>query len=71
MIEKALMWLVQAVLNWMALKAQKELTLIYVDKKDQKEFEKVNETNVEKYANAKDRLEKIKAAQNLLNRTTP
>lgn len=69
MIEKVLMWLAQAVLNWMALKLQKDATSLYNLAKEEEEFEKANTKNVEKYKNAKDRLEKIKAAQDLLNRT--
>jgi predicted nuclease with TOPRIM domain len=69
MLEKALMWLAQAVLNWMALKLQKKVVNLYELAKEEKEFEKTNTKNVEKYNAAKDRLEKIKAAQELLNRT--
>ena len=69
MIEKILMWLTQAVLNCMAAKAQKEVTRLYVLARAEKEFEETNQKNVEKYEAAKSRLEKIKAAEDLLNRT--
>jgi len=69
MLEKALMWLAQAVLTWMALKLQKEVTNLYDLAKDEKEFDETTKKNTEKYVNAKDRLDKIKAAQDLLNGT--
>lgn len=71
MLDKILMWVAQAVLNWMAAKAQTEVTKLYKDAQDEKEFEETNKTNVEKYNAAKDRFEKVKAAQDLLNRTKP
>lgn len=69
MLEKILMWIAQSVVAWLAKKTQTEVTKLYKEVQDEKEFEKVNQTNVEKYNAAQDRLEKIKAAQDLLNRT--
>jgi hypothetical protein len=68
MIDKALMWLAQAVLTWMALKLQKKVVNLYELAEEEKAFEETNKKNVEKYNAAKDRLEKIKAAADLLNR---
>ncbi len=68
MIEKVLMWLMQATLSWVLADAQKKLTNLYKLAEDEKEFDKINQTNVEKYNAAKDRLDKIKAAADLLNR---
>lgn len=69
MIEKILMWLAQATLNWALAKGQKSLVNLYTLAQEEKEFDKINQTNVEKYNAAKDRLDKIKAAADLLNRT--
>lgn len=71
MLDKILMWITQAVLNWMAAKVQKEVTKLYDLAKDEKEFEEKNKKNVEKYESAKDRFEKIKAAQDLLDGVSP
>jgi hypothetical protein len=70
-LEKILLWLAQAVLNWALAKGQKKL----LDLKELAEQEKADELaaikNAEKYSKAKDRHEKIKAATDLLNGVTP
>lgn len=69
MLEKILLWLAQAVLNWALAKGKKKL----FDLKELAEQEKADELsavkNAEKYSKAKDRHEKIKAAQDLLSGT--
>lgn len=69
MIEKILMWIAQATLNWVLAKGQKNLVNLYTLAEEEKEFEAKNIKAVEKYNAAKDRLDKIKAATDLLNRT--
>lgn len=71
MIEKILMWITQATLSWVLAQGQKKLVNLYELAEDEKKFEESNKKAVEKYNAAKDRLEKIKAAQDLLNRITP
>ena len=71
MIEKILLWIAQATLNWALARTQAKLINLYELVKDDKEFNEANKKNVEKYNAAKDRLDKIKAAENLLSRTKP
>lgn len=71
MLEKVLMWLAQATLNWVLAKGRKSLVNLYELAEQEKAFEESNKKATEKYNAAKDRLDKIKAAQDLLNRTTP
>jgi hypothetical protein len=69
MIEKILLWIAQATLNWALARTQAKLINLYELVKDDKEFDESNKKNVEKYNAAKDRLDKIKAAENLLSHT--
>lgn len=70
MIENILMWLARETLKWVLAKGQKKLVDLYALAEEEKEFEASNKKATEKYNAAKDRLEKIKAATDLLNRTT-
>jgi hypothetical protein len=67
-LEKALMWFVEAILNWLASRLITTTTEIVKEKKEEKQVEVINAENVEKYKKAKTRIERIKAAEDLLNR---
>lgn len=71
MLEKALIWLAQAVLNWLFAKGKKELIDLQELAKQEKADELASVKNAEKYSKAKDRYEKIKAATDLLNGVSP
>ena len=71
MLEKILMWIAQATLNWVLAKGHKTLVNLATLAEEEKQFEAANKKATEKYNAAKDRLDKIKAAAELLNRTEP
>lgn len=63
MLKTIVLWVVEALLNWLASGAK-----TYVeDKIETAQVEVVNAENVKKYEAAKTRLERIKAAEKLLN----
>lgn len=71
MLEKILIWLAQAVLNWLFAKGKKELIDLQKLAEQEKADEAASIKNAEKYSKAKDRNEKIKAATDLLNGVSP
>lgn len=68
MLSKLFAWIVKVALDW----ALKILGQKVKEKKDQiqddKKAEVINEENIKEYVEAKDRPDKIKAAEDLLNR---
>jgi hypothetical protein len=67
MIEKVMLWLLGKILEWLFGKAEQELKEVADKMALEKEREQVDEQNVIKYQEAKDRADRIKAASNLLN----
>jgi hypothetical protein len=68
MLNKILIWLLETILSWVVSRTTKEVTKIVNEQKEEKAVEVSNAENVVKYEKAKDRLERIKAAEDLLNR---
>jgi len=64
-----LSWILKVVLSWAASWAEKKIKTTTKDIKADKEAGVINETNVKKHDSATSRLEQIKAAEDLLNRS--
>lgn len=64
-------WLVEQILKFLLTSAGSAVQAAEVQAKEDADFNKVNDENVKQYEEAKTRLERIKAAKDLLNRTGP
>lgn len=69
MLNKFLIWIAEMALSWAYSRIKKVVTHEINEAKENKEAEVTDAKNVPAYQNATDRLEKIKAAESLLNGT--
>lgn len=69
MLQGILLWLAEKTLFWFLGKALKEVKDKASEIAKEAEQGKINDTNLKAYEEAKDRLERIKAATDLLNGT--